>query len=116
MRTPAFDRLVLSLIPECKDSAMAVAVETLVPRASKSEFDQIEVAISRAIEQTGRPPAGLMSHFVRPSGDGFLLCEIWRSTEDMQPFYDEVLLPTLAAAGCEAQEPIISPVWSFARP
>ena len=45
---PAFDRLVLLLLPECKDFAMAVVVETLIPLASKSLFDQIEVTISTA--------------------------------------------------------------------
>jgi hypothetical protein len=57
-----------------------------------------------------------MAHLVRPSGDGFLICNVWRSAEDMHSFYDAVLLPLLATAGLVCEEPTVSPVWSFARP
>jgi hypothetical protein len=72
--------------------------------------------VNSAIMQLGGPPAGLMAHIAHPSGDGFVLCEVWRSEAEMRSFYDEVVLPELAEAGLEPQEPVISPVWSFARP
>ena len=35
---------------------------------------------------------------------------------DFDPFWVEVLRPALAAAGLVAGDPVVSPVWSFARP
>lgn len=66
--------------------------------------------------QLGGPPIGLMAHIAHPSGDGFVLCDVWRSEPEMRSFYDEVVLPKLAEAGLEPRDPVISPVWSFARP
>jgi len=57
-----------------------------------------------------------MVHYTRPSGDGFLLCNIWRSEADMRPFYDEVILPRLSEAGLAHEDPLVSPVWVLARP
>lgn len=95
---------------------MAVVVETLVPQASKAEADRFDDSMGVAMMEMGGPPAGLMVHFARPSGDGFVLCNVWRAEADMRPFYDGVILPKLADAGLSFEEPTISPVWVFARP
>jgi len=34
----------------------------------------------------------------------------------MRSFYDDVILPKLTEAGLTPTEPVISPVWTFARP
>jgi len=95
---------------------MAIVVETLIPRASKAEAEQFDDGVEDAMMQMGGPPAGLMVHFTRPAGDGFLLCNVWRTEADMRSFYDGVILPRLAEAGLKPQEPLIAPVWVFARP
>lgn len=95
---------------------MAVVAETLVPRASKAEVDRFDAGIEEAMATMGGPPAGLMAHFERPSGDGFLICNVWRTEAEMRSFYDKVLLPKLAEVGLEADESLVAPVWSFARP
>lgn len=95
---------------------MAIVVETLVPGASKAESDTFDASIEAAIMQMGGPPAGLMVHYARPEGDGFLLCDVWRSEAEMRPFYGDVIRPRLAAAGREAGGSKTSPVWVFARP
>lgn len=95
---------------------MAVVVRTSVPHASKDDADQLDQAVGVAIERMGGPPAGLMAHIAHPSGGGFVLCDVWRSEADMRSFYDEVVLPELAEIGLEPAAPVISPVWSFARP
>lgn len=95
---------------------MAIVVEILVPRASKDEADRFDDNINAAIGEMGGPPAGLMVHLARPEGGGFLLSDVWRSEADMRPFYQDVILPKLADAGLESEEPVISPVWVFARP
>ncbi len=95
---------------------MAIVVETLVPRASKDDADSFDDSINAAIAEMGGPPAGLMVHLARPEGDGFLLFDVWRGEADMRPFYEDVILPKLADAGLEPEEPLISPLWVFARP
>ncbi|MDF2967351.1 MAG: hypothetical protein K0Q93_1129 [Nocardioidaceae bacterium] len=95
---------------------MAIVVDTRVPRASKDDADRLDESVNAAIAEMGGPPAGLMVHLTRPEGDGFLLSDVWRSEADMRPFYADVILPKLADAGLEPQEPVISPVWVLARP
>jgi len=95
---------------------MAIVVETLIPRASRAEAERFDEGIEDAMMQMGGPPAGLMVHYTRPAGDGFLLCNVWRTEADMRQFYDAVILPGLAAAGFASEEPLIAPVWVFARP
>ena len=36
--------------------------------------------------QMGGPPAGLTAHIAYPSGDGFELCNVWRSEAEMRSF------------------------------
>lgn len=95
---------------------MAIVVETRVPSASKAEFDRFDASIEVSMMQAGGPPAGLMAHLVRPSGEGFLICNVWRTEVEMRAFYDEVVLSRLNEAGLEPDAPLIEPVWSFARP
>ena len=95
---------------------MAIVVEMLVPVASKDQADQFDASIEQAMMRMGGPPAGLMVHFARPSGEGFQLFNVWRSEGEMKPFYDEVILPRLADAGLTPEEPLVAPVWVFARP
>ena len=71
---------------------MAVVVEVVVARGSQTEFDGVDVAVSSAMERSG-PPAGLMSHLVKPVGDGFVISDVWRSAQDFDPFWVDVLRP-----------------------
>ncbi len=95
---------------------MAVVVEIRVLQASKADHEALDAGVEAAMGQQGGPPAGLMAHFARPEGDGFVICDVWRSEADMRPFVDGVILPALAAAGLASEEPIVSPAWGFARP
>lgn len=95
---------------------MAIVVETLVPRASRADYDRFDQGVEAAMMQLGGPPSGLMAHIGHPSGDGFLICNVWKTEAAMRSFYDEVIRPNLAAAGLDAAESVISPLWAFARP
>jgi hypothetical protein len=95
---------------------MAVAVETRIRRGSQADHHAINDHIEDAIGAMGGPPAGLMVHFARPEGDGFVIVDIWRTEAEMRAFYDSVLQPALAAAALPADPPTVSPVWGFARP
>ncbi|MBK9737999.1 MAG: hypothetical protein IPO93_00420 [Actinobacteria bacterium] len=93
-----------------------VVAEIRVLNASKADFDAFDVGVSGAIEEMGGPPEGLVTHVVRPDGDGFVICDVWRTPEDLRRFNDGVLLPMLAAAGHVVSDERVSPVWSYARP
>ncbi|MDH4160287.1 MAG: hypothetical protein OEV62_08520 [Actinomycetota bacterium] len=95
---------------------MAIVVEMLVPGATRQHADLFDASVDSAVAQAGGPPEGLMVHFARPEGDGFVICNVWRSEADMKPFYDQVFLPILAAAGLSAEAPKVTPLWAFARP
>ena len=95
---------------------MAIVVDTLVRQASRDQAEKFDASIEAAMTQMGGPPEGLMVHFTRPAGGGFLLCNVWRSATEMKPFFDEVILPRLADAGLTPEEPLVAPVWVFARP
>ena len=95
---------------------MAVIVQTFVPRASQADADRLDQSVGKAMMQMGGPPAGLMAHIAYPSGDGFEVCNVWRSEAEMRSFHDAVLLPKLVEAGLKPADSVVSPVWSFARP
>ncbi len=95
---------------------MAIFVQTVIPNGAEVNADRFDQSVEVAMMQTGGPPAGLMAHLAYPAGDGFVLCNVWRSEAEMQSFYDEVVLPKLAEAGLQPEESTVSPVWSFARP
>lgn len=93
-----------------------VVVEISVKHASQADFDLFDIDVSGAIEELGGPPEGLMAHVVRPDGDGFVICDVWKSPEDFHRFNDDIVAPRLAAAGLKVADERVSPVWSFARP
>lgn len=96
---------------------MAIVVQTLVPHASQADADRLDHLVSAAIMEMDGPPVGLMVHIGHPcGGTGFMICDVWRSEAEMRSFYDAILLPKLAEAGLEPEEPVISAAWSFARP
>ncbi len=95
---------------------MAVVVEVLVHGASHADHDLLDARVEQAFKARGGPPTGLMLHLTRPEGDGFLLLDVWRSETEMQPFFDEVVLPHLAEAGLSHDPPRMAPVWSLGRP
>ncbi len=76
-----------------------VVGEICVPRASQAEAALFDAGIENAMMQMSGPPTGLMVHFARADGDGFMLCNGWRTEDDMRPFYDAVVLP-------DSQQPV----------
>jgi hypothetical protein len=95
---------------------VAIVVETLIRQATKAEAEHFDELVENAMTQAGGPPAGFMVHFTRPHGDGFLMVNVWRSENDMQPFYNSTIRPKLAEAGLTGDPPVVSPIWVFARP
>lgn len=95
---------------------MAIMVETKVPAASRERAEALDTSVESALMEMGGPPAGLMVHFQCPDGDGFRICNVWRTEAEMEAFYRDVLRPKLADAGLAAGEATVAEVWGFARP
>lgn len=95
---------------------MAIVAHTFVPHASKDDADRFDASVEAAMMQLGGPPQGLMVHLTYPTGDGFTLCNVWRTEGDMAQFYEQVILPKLAEAGLAHEHSAVTPVWGLARP
>ena len=95
---------------------MAVLLQLSVAPATQDQVYELDAQVEQSMEQTGGPPAGLMSHVVYPEGDGFVMIDVWRGEAEGRSFLDDVLLPLMTELGLTAQEIRSRPVWSFARP
>ncbi len=95
---------------------MAIVVELHVAGTGRDEADLLDQRVGETMEAMGGPPAGLMVHVGRPSADGLLITDVWRSEPEMRSFLDDVLLPRIAELGLKAGEPTISALWQFGRP
>ena len=95
---------------------MAVQLQFRVTPATQDQFNQLDEKVGQSMQESGGPPAGLMSHVVYPEADGFIVAEVWRSQAEGEPYIDDVLRPLLSDLGLTAEETTIQPVWSFARP
>jgi len=95
---------------------MAIVVRTTIRSAPQEGHDRLEQSVETAIARQGGPPDGLMVHLAHPSGQDFLIVEVWRSETAFRAWWSDVMDPALVEAGLTAGEQDISPVWSFARP
>ena len=94
---------------------MAVLLQLTVSAATRDQFDDLVARVEQAMEQAGGPPAGLMSHVVYPDDSGFVLADVWRTSDEARLYVNDVLGP-LTELGLETEEAAVRPVWSFARP
>ena len=95
---------------------MAIIVRILLEPADQDDHDRLQDAVEAGMSRLGGPPEGLMFHLGYPSGQGFLLVEVWRSEKLFQVWWVEVMEPAIAQVGLVAGEPEFGPVWSLARP
>ena len=95
---------------------MAIVVRTAIESADHEAHDRLEQSVETALARQGGPPDGLMVHLAYPSGQGFLIVDVWRSEHDFRAWWDDVMEPALADVDLMAGEHEINPVWSLARP
>lgn len=88
----------------------------LFPGVTRAGADVLDQRLERSMGQAGGPPPGLMVHIGRPTDDGLLITDVWRTEDEWQGFLDGVLLPLAKECGIQANEPTIAPVWQFGRP
>ena len=84
--------------------------------ADQDAHDRVQEAVNAGIGRMGGPPEGLMVHLGYPSGDGFVILDVWRSEDLAGTFWTDVIEPAIADAGLTAGEHEIAPAWSIARP
>ncbi|EFL17287.1 hypothetical protein [Streptomyces sp. C] len=54
----------------------------------------------RVLPDVTKPPAGLISHAAMPGDpDGWVVIDVWESTEDYQRFLEDVLIPASQELG-----------------
>lgn len=98
---------------------MAIVVRTAIESADQEAHDRLDQSVETAIARLGGPPDGLMVHLTYPSGQGFLIVDVWRSENAFCAWWNDVMNPVLAEvdplSDLTAGEHEISPVWSFAR-
>lgn len=95
---------------------MAVLLSLTVASSTQDQFDELDARVGQSMTEAGGPPDGLMSHVVYPEGNGFVIADVWRTATAGQAFVDDVLRPLANEQGLALQEPVVRPVWSFARP
>jgi hypothetical protein len=95
---------------------MAIVVRTSIDSADKDDHDRLDQFVEAGVVRQGSPPKGLMVHLSYPSGDGFLIVNVWSSETMFQSWWRDVMESALSEAGLTASEHQIDPVWSLARP
>lgn len=95
---------------------MAIVFQAVVRPADQAAHDRVQDEVNAGIGRMGGPPDGLMVHLGYPSGDGFVIMDVWRSEDLARSFWADVIKPAIVAAGLTADEPEASPAWSIARP
>ncbi|WP_328535147.1 hypothetical protein [Streptomyces sp. NBC_00344] len=94
---------------------MAIVVVLDMPGMTQAQYEQ------SAEKVAGRPGpvksladwpvAGLISHTAAPTGDGWLVVDVWESDEAFQQF-GETIVPMLQELGVADVQPRIYPVFN----
>lgn len=95
---------------------MAIIVRTAIEPADQEAHDRLDESVETAVGRLGGPPDGLMVHLAHPSGDGFLIVDVWRSESAFRAWWNDVMEPALADLHLTSREHEIDPLWSLARP
>lgn len=85
-------------------------------RVIRGAHDRLDQLVETAIGRRGGPPDGLMVHLACPSGQGFLIIDVWRSENAFRAWCSDVMEPALDEVDLTAGGHEITPVWSLARP
>ena len=95
---------------------MAIVVRTAIGPADQEAHNRLDQSVEKALMRQGGPPNGLMVHLAYPSGQGFLIVDVWNSEDAFRAWWTDVMEPALADVDLTAGEHEINPVWSLARP
>jgi hypothetical protein len=74
---------------------MAIVMTAEVPGLTEQQGRGMVEQVAQQLRQS----KGFISHASGPIQGGFRVVEVWKSREDQQRFFDEVVAPMLQAAG-----------------
>lgn len=86
---------------------MAVAVSFVPDWMDRARYELVRSAV---LARGGWPAHGLHSHLCFGEDDGLQVLEIWDSTDALERFALDTLLPVLAELGIAAPVPTVYPV------
>lgn len=95
---------------------MAALILLKVAPATQEQFHELDALVGQSMGTAGGPPPGLMSHVAYPEGEGYVVADVWRTTEEGRSYVDDVLRPLMDRVGLPGHETTVLPVWSYARP
>ncbi|MCU1591064.1 MAG: hypothetical protein JWP11_2320 [Frankiales bacterium] len=103
----AAQHLLRSLSPGEQTAAMAVAVSFVPDWMDHARYELIRSAV---LARGGWPAHGLHSHLCFGEDDRLQVLEVWDSTEALETFAVQVLMPVLDELGIAAPVPTVLPV------
>lgn len=85
---------------------MAVTYIFEVPGAGQEQYDAV-------MARLGASPAGRIYHVAGPIEDGWMVVDVWESTEAFEKFLAEDLIPAARATGFFASLPVTFPAYNI---
>jgi len=82
---------------------MAIVMFLELPGVTTEQYDQLNDAMG--ITGPEDEHEGLISHVCATTGEGLLICDVWRSQEDLDDFQANTLGPAAAKLGVPAGPP-----------
>ena len=88
---------------------MAVTFIFEVPGAGSEQYDAVMARLGPG------SPAGRLFHIAGPSEEGWMVVDVWESTEAFEKFLAEDLIPAARATGFFASLPQTFPVYNIVK-
>lgn len=82
---------------------MSIVMVLEVPGATSEQYDEVNRTIG--VYGAADAPEGLISHVCAVTDEGLLICDVWRSEEELEAFVESKVGPALLAAGAYPDPP-----------
>src|SRR3954453_120124 len=83
--------------PTWRWTVMPILMIMDIEGGTAEQYDRVDALLGRLTPQNA--PAGLISHAAAVTDTGFMVADVWESTDDLQRFFDETLGAGMAEAG-----------------
>jgi hypothetical protein len=81
---------------------MSIVIVLEIPGATTDQYDRVNELMGFTARITS--PTGLISHVCAVTDEGLLICDVWRSQEELDDFVQSRVGPAMQEIG--AREPI----------
>lgn len=82
---------------------MPIVMVLEIPGATSEQYDRINETIG--IYGSEDAPDGLISHVCAITDEGLLICDVWRSEEELDSFVESTVGPAMLEAGAYPSPP-----------